>query len=101
MAAVFKHHRETKDCALWMVDLLGQMQFSQDKNQIYFQCDVFMLAAIVFSGHFVFMTNLTLDKIKSLFPVSIACLLDCSHWSVCANQVNDFFSVLLKITIKS
>ncbi|KAJ8977316.1 hypothetical protein NQ317_009334 [Molorchus minor] len=88
-----KHIHNSAECALWLLDLIGQIQAKvadrcDEKIIIYF-CDVLILTVIEFSGYSTFIIeenekcNL---KMKQLFPQAFNALLNIEHWNICTSQ---------------
>ena len=92
-AAVFEKHKNNTDCVLWVLELIGQIQAitveKSEQKEIFFLCNVFILAVVVFSGHSVFLKDFSdCESMYKLFPRAIATLLDVNHWSICTTQVS-------------
>lgn len=89
---VFFKHIDDMECTLWILEIIIQIQAMTAekiiKNQMLFCCNIFILATVVFSGHFIFMDGYSnCEEMYKLFPSAIASLLEVNHWSICTNQV--------------
>ncbi|XP_044265602.1 uncharacterized protein LOC123011943 [Tribolium madens] len=87
LTQVFQKHQNNTECVLWLLELLGQIQATP--GETHFLSDVFLLATLVFSGHFALDDG---EKMYETFPRAIATLLDVNHWSICVPQALEWFS---------
>ncbi|RZC36873.1 uncharacterized protein BDFB_008470, partial [Asbolus verrucosus] len=91
-ALVFQKHKDNTECVLWVLELIGQIQAviadKSEEKEILFLCNIFILATIAFSGHFVLLQDFSsCEEMYRLFPRAVATLLEVNHWSICTTQV--------------
>ncbi|KAJ8962679.1 hypothetical protein NQ318_001075 [Aromia moschata] len=92
---VFRKHIKNAECALWLLDLIGQIQAKvadrcTEREMVYY-FDIFILTVVEFSSYSAFImdrnansSNLIREK---LFPQALNALLNTDHWSICTGQV--------------
>ncbi|KAJ8929922.1 hypothetical protein NQ314_017331 [Rhamnusium bicolor] len=88
-----KHINNTSECALWLLELICQIQAKvadrcAEKEVLYF-FDVFILTVVEFSGYSTFLTDQSGDcdrRTKDLFPQAFQALMKVNDWSVCTTQ---------------
>lgn len=93
---VFRNHvNNPSECALWLLELIGQIQSKVaercDEKELLYFFDLLILTITEFSGHSTFITDENLNycdvRRKELFPQAFHALLCTNDWSVCTTQV--------------
>lgn len=102
-----KHINNPSECALWLLELIGQVQSKVaercDEREILYFFDLLILTVIEFSGYSSFITeNIDCDvRRKEIFPQAFNMLLCMNDWSVCTTQVRNILSILNEGTLLS